>query len=86
MVSKIFKKPVNNRLVDQIKKCDFQFGFSSSRSTADLPTVVSDRIAWAFNSSGTTRFVALDICKALDSVWHAGLHRKLKSYGILGQL
>ena len=37
----------------------------SSRSTADLLTVVSDRIARAFNRSEATRAVALDISKAL---------------------
>ena len=65
---------------------DFQYGFRSFRSTADLLTVVSDRIAWAFNRSGATRAVALDISKAFDRVWHAGLLHKLKSYGISGQI
>ena len=49
-------------------------------------TVVSDRIARAFNRSGATRAVALDISKAFDRVWHAGLLHKLKSYGISGQI
>ena len=57
-----------------------------SRSTADLLTVVSDRIARTFNSSGATRAVTLDISKAFDRVWHAGLLHKLKSYGISGQI
>ena len=65
---------------------DFQYGFRSSRSAADLLTVVSDRIAGAFNRSGATRAVALDISKAFDRVWHAGLLHKLKSYGISGQI
>ena len=65
---------------------DFQYGLRSSRSTADLLTVVSDRIARAFNRSGTTRAVALDIFKAFDRVWHAGLLHKLKSYGISSQI
>ena len=55
-VSKVFEKLVNNRIVDHIEKCglfsDFQYGFRSSQSTADLLTVVSDRIARAFNRSG----------------------------------
>ena len=49
-------------------------------------TVVSDRIARAFSRSGATRAVALDISKAFDIVWHAGLLHKLKSYGISGQI
>ena len=64
----------------------FLISSRSSRSTADLLTVVSDRIARAFNRSGATRAVALDISKAFDRVWHAGLLHKLKSYGISGQI
>ena len=90
MVRKVFEKLVNNRIVDHLEKCglfsDFQYGFRSSRSTADLLTVVSDRIARAFNRSGATRAVALDISKAFDRVWHAGFLHKLKSYGISGQI
>ena len=47
---------------------------------------MSDRIARAFNRSGVTRALALDISKAFDRVWHAGLLYKLKSYGISGQI
>ena len=65
MVSKAFEKPVDNRLVDHLEKyghfSDFQFGFRSSRSTADLLTVVSGRIVWDFNRSRGIRAVALDI-------------------------
>ena len=90
VVSKVFKKLVNNRIVDHLEKCglfsDFQYGFRSSRSTADLLTFVSDRIARTFNRSGATRAVAFDISKAFDRVWHAGLLHKLKSYGISGQI
>ena len=59
MVSKVFEKLVNNRIADHLEKCglfsDFQYGFRSSRSTADLLTVVSDRIARAFKRSGATQ-------------------------------
>ena len=65
---------------------DFQYGFRYSRSTVDLLTVVSDRIARCFNKSEATRAVACDISKAFDRVWHASLLQKLKSYGILGQV
>ena len=54
----------------------------SSRSTADLLTVVSDRTARAFNKSGATRAVARDISKVFNRVWHASLLHKLKSFGI----
>ena len=88
MVSKVFEKLVINRIVDHLEKCglfsDFQYGFRSSRSTADLLTIVSDRIARAFNRSGATRAVALDISKDFDRIWHAGLRHKLKSGQIFG--
>ena len=90
VVSKVFEKLVNNKIVDQLGKCglfsDFQYGFRSSRSTADLLTVVSDRIARAFNRSGATPAVALDISKAFGRVWQAGLLQKLKSCGISCQI
>ena len=59
MVSKVFEKHVNNRIVDNLEKyglfSDFQYGFRSCRSTLDLLTVVSDGIARAFNRSEATR-------------------------------
>ena len=47
---------------------------------------MSDRIARAFNKSGATRAVALDILKSFDRVWDAVLLHKLRSYGIAGQI
>ena len=68
MVSKVFEKLGNNK----IEKCglfsDFQYGFRSSGSMADLLTVASDRIARAFDRSGATRAAALDISKAFERV------------------
>ena len=90
LVSKVFEKLVNNRIVDHLEKCglfsDFQYGFRSSRSTADLLAVVSDRIARALNKAGATRAVALDISNAFYRVWHASLLHKRKSYGVSGQI
>ena len=44
VVSKVFEKLVNNRIVDQPEKCglfsDIQYGFRSYQSTVDLLTVV----------------------------------------------
>ena len=58
MVSKVFEKFVNNKIVDHLEKSglfsDFQYGFRYSQSTAGLLTVLSDRITRAFNRSGTT--------------------------------
>ena len=80
----VFEKLKNNRIVDQLEKCglysDFHYGFRSSRSTADLLTVISDRIARAFNKSGANRAVAPDISKAFDKVWHDCLLHKRKVF------
>ena len=69
VVSKVFEKLLNKRIVDHLQICglssDFQYGLGSSQSTSDLLTVISpDRIARAFNSAGATRDVAIDVLKA----------------------
>ena len=77
-----------NRIVHHLEKCglfsDLQYGFRSSLSTADLLTVLSDRIAMAFNRSGAT----YSSCSTwyIQGFWHAGLLHKVKSYGISGQI
>ena len=76
VVSKAFEKLVNNRIIDQ-------HDFRSSLSTANCLTVVSDRIPRAFNRSGATRAVAIDIFKAFDRAWQASLLQKLKSHILL---
>ena len=90
VVRKVFEKLVNNRIADHLEKyglySDFQDGFRSSRSTADLLAVVSDRIARAFNRPGPNRAVVLDISKAFDRIWHAALLHKVQSYGTSGQV
>ena len=45
-----------------------------------------DRIVRAFNRSGATQAVALDISKAFNRVWHSGLLHKHRSYGISCQI
>ena len=47
VVSNVFENLVNKRIFDHLEKfglfSDVQYGFKSTRSTADLLTVVSDR-------------------------------------------
>ena len=54
VLSKVFEKLVNNKIVDHLEKCglfsDIQYEFRSSRSIAGLLAVASDRNTWAFNS------------------------------------
>ena len=89
LVSKVFEKLVNNRIVDHLENVVF---FLISSMVLDLFdqllifSVVYDRIARAFNRFGATQALALDISKAFNRVWHAGLLHKLKSNGISGQI
>ena len=81
VVTKALEKLGNNRIVDHLEKfdlfSDFQYGFRSFQSTADLLTVASDRIVRVFNRFGATRAVAFDISKAFDRVKPVGLPYKL---------
>ena len=65
------------RLISQFFS-DFQYGFRSSGSTEDILTLVSDRIARAFNRSVATPVVAFGILKAFFRVWHSGFVHKLR--------
>ena len=60
--------------------------FRSSRLSASLLIVVSDRFSRAFNRSGATWAEVLDIFKVVYKVWHASLFHKLRSYGISDQV
>ena len=76
-------------IVDQLEKSGLFLIPSMVLGLLDqlqISSLLSDRIARVFNRSGTTRAVSLDISKAFDRVWHAGLLHKLKSYGISGQI
>ena len=57
VVHDVFEKLVNNRIADHLEKCglfsDFQYGFRSFQSTADLLTVVSNGITRGYSSCGT---------------------------------
>ena len=75
VVSNVFEELVNNRIANNLEICglfsDLQYGFRSSRSTAGLLTVVSDRIARALNKS------------RLLKLWHVIYPRLLAGFSIL---
>ena len=58
----------------------------SSRSTADLLTIVSDKLLGLFYEPGATRTVTLEISKAFDRVCNTSLSHKLKYYGNSGRV
>ena len=54
--------------------------------TVAILMIVFDRNARAFNRSEITQAVPLDISKAIDKIWHAGLLNKLETYEISGRV
>ena len=89
IISKVFESLINKSLVSHLESnglfSDAQYGFRSKRSTADLLTVITERISASMDKNGEARLVALDISKAFDRVWHPGLH-KPQRYGISGMI
>ena len=75
VVSKVNGKLVNNIIVDRLEKCglfsEFQYGFWSSRSTADLLIVVSDRTVGLLTGLG------------LHELWHLIYPRLSTKFGML---
>ena len=63
VVSKVFEILINDRLVMHLEKAgvfsDFQYGFRSARSAADLLTCFDRKIARSLNSSGATLAISL---------------------------
>ena len=90
IISKVFERVINNKIIGYLESSrllsDKQYGFRHQRSTADLLTVVTERIYRALDRCGEAKSVALDISKAFDRVWHEGLLEKIHSYGISGNV
>ena len=90
IMSKLLESVINKRVTKHLMKnhllCDEQYGFRSSRSTADVLTVITHRVSEALDEGFMTRAVALDISKAFDKVWHRGLLLKLSRNGISGNV
>ena len=82
VVSKIFEKLVNNKIFDHVEKsallCDFQYGFRSSQSSADLLTVVSDRIAREFQVRYFFLFLLFSVIGGFGWFWMASLHKNIQ--------
>ena len=87
LISKIFESFINDSLTKHLDitglSSDFQYGFSAFRSTAEIRTVLSERIYNLFHGAGEIRAIALDIVKAFNN---AGLLHKLKAYGVVGPI
>ena len=64
----------------------FQSGFRSGDSTVMLLVYIVNKIYDCLHRGNEVRAVFLDISKAFDKVWHAGLLAKMKNLGVEGTL
>ena len=88
VVSKVFEKLVNNRIVNHLEKCDLFLISSMVLGLLDQLQIFSKlylkELLGLLTSLGLLEL--LNIFKAFDRVWHASLLHKHKSYGVSGQI
>ena len=88
VVSKVFEKLVNNRIVDHLRKCglfsDFQYGFTSFRSTADLLTDVGMLVFFTnlsfaeFQVRYLALFLLFSVIGGFGWFWMENLHKNIQ--------
>ena len=64
----------------------YQSGFLKGHSTVFQLLEIYQRICQKLDDRMINILIFCDISKAFDRVWHKGLKKKLKSYGISGPL
>ncbi|XP_046976468.1 uncharacterized protein LOC124542576 [Vanessa cardui] len=86
ILCKGLERVLNNKLQAYLEDNDLlsdqQYGFRRNRSTGDLLVYATHIWGEAMDKYGEALAVSLDVSKAFDRVWHAGLLSKLPSYGI----
>ena len=86
-MERIIFKRIYNFLADNNLLYKYQSGFVPGHSTThQLIDIYHDHICQAFDHNQFSCMVFLDISKAFDRVWHAGLLYKLEQHGISGDL
>ena len=90
IASKVMEKIINTSIMNFLERENllsaYQFGFRSGLGAADLLTALNREWLTSINTGGAVRVMAVDIAGAFDKVSHAGVLRKLSSYGVGGSL
>ena len=88
VLSKVLEKVVHNQLSQYLESNDLlsdkQFGYRKNRSTELATTLLIDNIRKAADAGKMTGAVFIDLSKAFDTLGHATILAKLRSYGIRG--
>jgi hypothetical protein len=86
-ISKIIERIVHRQLSSYLETNnllkDFQFGFRQNRSTELAAALFTDNVKRKVNEGKLVGAVFIDLSKAFDTLSHAKLIIKLRSYGIL---
>lgn len=82
----MFERIIQKRLLEQVENRniipDFQYGFQRQHSTTQQLLRQTEHINKHYATSTPTAAVLLDVEKAFDRVWHAGLIHKIQTFGI----
>lgn len=83
-LGKLFESVIYSYILKESKHLliDEQFGFREQHSTVQQLVRVTEHIAHQINLKESTGMFLLDIEKAFDTVWHAGLLHKLYTNGV----
>ena len=85
-LGKILEKIITNRIKDRCNENNIinkqENGFRSKRNTNDNLFKLTQSLKQNINNGFVTSAVFLDVEKAFDQVWHAGLLHKMKKFGI----
>ena len=88
ILSKILEKAIHNQLKEYLEQnkllLNSQFGYCARRSTEVAKTMFLDNIRKEIESGKLVRAAFMDLSRAFDTISHATLMTKLKSYGICG--
>ena len=85
-MERIIFKRIYNFLQDNNLLYKYQSGFVPGHSTTYQLINIYHHICQAFDQNQLSCMVFLDIFKAFDRLWHAGLLHKLEQHGISGNL